>query len=137
MKDEFLATVSHELRTPLTSILGALGLLAGGAAGPLPAPALSLAQVAERNGKRLNGLIDDILDTGLTTLKARDLLTHHGASDVRVCVLLDKPSRRVAAIAADFIGFTIPNVFAVGYGLDHDNRYRELPDLMTLETGLP
>ncbi|MDC8772999.1 ATP-binding response regulator [Roseateles albus] len=71
MKDEFLATVSHELRTPLTSILGALGLLAGGAAGPLPAPALSLAQVAERNGKRLNGLIDDILD--LTKLEGERL----------------------------------------------------------------
>ncbi|MEJ6006967.1 ATP-binding protein [Paucibacter sp. AS339] len=62
MKDEFLATVSHELRTPLTSVLGALGLLAGGAAGALPAPALSLAEVARRNGARLSSLIDDILD---------------------------------------------------------------------------
>jgi signal transduction histidine kinase len=62
MKDEFLATVSHELRTPLTSVLGALGLLAGGAAGALPAPAMALAQVAQRNGERLSGLIDDILD---------------------------------------------------------------------------
>ncbi|MCV2368892.1 ATP-binding response regulator [Roseateles oligotrophus] len=62
MKDEFLATVSHELRTPLTSVLGALGLLAGGAAGALPAPALALAQVAQRNGERLSGLIDDVLD---------------------------------------------------------------------------
>lgn len=62
MKDEFLATVSHELRTPLTSILGALGLLAGGAAGQLPAPAQQLADVARRNGERLGRLIDDLLD---------------------------------------------------------------------------
>jgi signal transduction histidine kinase len=62
MKDEFLATVSHELRTPLTSVMGALGLIAGGAAGALPAAALPLAEVARRNGERLGRLIDDILD---------------------------------------------------------------------------
>ncbi|MFZ4624359.1 MAG: ATP-binding protein [Rhodoferax sp.] len=62
MKDEFLATVSHELRTPLTSVLGALGLLACGAAGILPKPAMTLTEVARRNGERLSHLIDDILD---------------------------------------------------------------------------
>jgi PAS domain S-box-containing protein len=62
MKDEFLATVSHELRTPLTSVLGALGLLASGAAGALPKAAIPLAEVAKRNGERLSRLIDDILD---------------------------------------------------------------------------
>jgi PAS domain S-box-containing protein len=62
MKDEFLATVSHELRTPLTSVLGALGLLAAGAAGPLPPAAVPLAEAAQRNGQRLSRLIDDILD---------------------------------------------------------------------------
>jgi signal transduction histidine kinase len=62
MKDEFLATVSHELRTPLTSILGALGLMAAGAGGQLPAGASELATVAKRNGDRLSRLIDDVLD---------------------------------------------------------------------------
>lgn len=62
MKDEFLATVSHELRTPLTSILGALGLLAVGAAGALPPAALELATIAQRNSTRLSRLIDDLLD---------------------------------------------------------------------------
>jgi signal transduction histidine kinase len=74
MKDEFLATVSHELRTPLTSVLGALGLLAGGAAGALPAAALPLADVARRNGERLSRLIDDILD--LTKLEGDRLVLH-------------------------------------------------------------
>lgn len=72
MKDEFLATVSHELRTPLTSVLGALGLLAAGAAGPLPPAALPLAEAAQRNGRRLGRLIDDILD--LTKLEADRLV---------------------------------------------------------------
>ncbi|WP_119154980.1 ATP-binding protein [Caldimonas tepidiphila] len=71
MKDEFLATVSHELRTPLTSVLGALGLIAGGAAGELPAAAQELAEVAQRNGERLGRLIDDVLD--LTKLEANRL----------------------------------------------------------------
>jgi signal transduction histidine kinase len=62
MRDEFLATVSHELRTPLTSVLGAVSLLASGAAGQLPAAALPLAEAAQRNGARLSKLIDDILD---------------------------------------------------------------------------
>jgi signal transduction histidine kinase len=72
MKDEFLATVSHELRTPLTSILGALGLLASGAAGVLPKAALPLAEVAKRNGERLSHLIDDILD--LTKLEGNKMV---------------------------------------------------------------
>lgn len=72
MKDEFLATVSHELRTPLTSVLGALGLLASGAAGTLPSVALPLAEVAKRNAERLSRLIDDILD--LTKLEAEQMV---------------------------------------------------------------
>jgi signal transduction histidine kinase len=74
MKDEFLATVSHELRTPLTSVLGALGLLAGGAAGTLPPKAAPLADIARRNGERLSRLIDDILD--LTKLEGDRMVLH-------------------------------------------------------------
>ena len=74
MKDEFLATVSHELRTPLTSVIGALGLLSGGAVGALPAAARPLADMARRNGERLSRLIDDILD--LTKLEGDRLVLH-------------------------------------------------------------
>ncbi len=62
MKNEFVSTVSHELRTPLTSIAGSLGLLDGGAAGPLPAPAKRLVAIAHQNSRRLVRLINDILD---------------------------------------------------------------------------
>jgi PAS domain S-box-containing protein len=63
MKNEFVSTVSHELRSPLTSIRGSLGLLAGGAAGPLPKAAHDLAVIGERNCERLIRLVNDILDT--------------------------------------------------------------------------
>jgi PAS domain S-box-containing protein len=64
LKDEFVATVSHELRTPLTSIAGALGLLAGSAAGKLPEPAVRLIAIAQANCHRLVRIINDILDIG-------------------------------------------------------------------------
>ena len=72
-------------------------------------------------------VLDDILDTGrtLATVTAR-LRRLHPAS-LRTCVLLDKPSRRLEPVQADYVGFTIPDVFVVGYGLDFDERHRNLP----------
>jgi len=72
-------------------------------------------------------IIDDILDTGRTLKKAKELVVAHGASCVKVCALLDKPSRRVEDMQADIIGFSIPDHFVVGYGLDYARRHRELP----------
>lgn len=72
-------------------------------------------------------LVDDILDTGRTLAFAVDLLREKGARRVLTCTLLDKPDRRVVPMTADFVGFTIPDQFVVGYGLDYDSRYRELP----------
>ncbi len=82
-------------------------------------------------GKRVL-IIDDILDTGLTLHKACHLLREQGAKDVRTCVLLDKPARRSAPIEANYRGFQIENVFIIGYGLDYDNRFRQLPFITTL-----
>jgi hypoxanthine phosphoribosyltransferase len=74
-------------------------------------------------------LLDDILETGRTLDYARKLLLDQGAASVRIAVLLDKPSRHLPepAIAADFVGFSIPDEFVVGYGLDYAGYYRELP----------
>ena len=74
-------------------------------------------------------LVDDILDTGRTLSFANQYMLDHGAKTVKTCVLLDKPSRRVVPIKADYIGFTIDDFFIVGYGLDYDSYYRELPHL--------
>ncbi len=77
-------------------------------------------------------LVEDILDTGLTlSYLRRHLLQHHPRS-LRVAALLDKPERRVEPIEADYVGFTIPNHFVVGYGMDFDERYRNLRDICRL-----
>ena len=72
-------------------------------------------------------ILEDILDTGCT-LKAvvQHLLAMEPAS-LKICTLLDKPERRKSDLSADYVGFTIPNEFVVGYGLDYNERYRNLP----------
>ena len=79
-------------------------------------------------------VVDDILDTGRTLAAAVGGAHAAGAASVGTCVLLDKPGRRVAegVARADFTGFTIPDLFVVGYGLDHDGRWRGLPDICVL-----
>ena len=73
-------------------------------------------------------LVDDIQDTGRTLAFTRAFLLERGAAQVWTCTLLDKPSRReIAAGEVDFVGFAIPDVFVVGYGIDYAERYRELP----------
>jgi len=71
-------------------------------------------------------LVDDILDTGRTFKKVLDLLVAREPKSLKTCVLLDKPSRRVVDVKADFVGFTIPDHFVVGYGLDWDEWGRNL-----------
>ncbi len=74
-------------------------------------------------------LVDDIMDTGLTLFEIKEYLIKRGAKDVKICTLLDKPSRRLFPIHPDFIGFEIPDYFVVGYGLDYQERFRNLPYL--------
>ncbi len=77
-------------------------------------------------GKRIL-LVDDIADSGLTLKCLVERLEKEGAVGVDVCVLLDKPSRRKVEFVPRFVGFTIPNLFVVGYGIDYAERYRNLP----------
>lgn len=74
-------------------------------------------------------LVDDILDSGRTLRFAVRHIENKGAARVFTCCLLDKPARRAVNIHADFVGFEIPDTFVVGYGLDYDSHYRELPFL--------
>ena len=71
-------------------------------------------------------LVEDIVDTGRTLKEVRQLLFNKGAVDVKIVSLLDKPERRVIDIEADYVGFKIPNEFVVGYGLDYNQKYRNL-----------
>lgn len=78
-------------------------------------------------------LLDDILDTGKTLAAVAGLLKDKGATSVRTCVLLDKKARRSVPFEADYVGFEIPNEFVVGYGLDFNERYRNLPCIGVLK----
>ena len=72
-------------------------------------------------------LVDDILDTGRTLHRVLGKLRKLKPREIKTCVLLDKPERRVETVEADYVGFKIPNQFVVGYGLDFAERYRNLP----------
>lgn len=72
-------------------------------------------------------LVEDILDTGRTLKHIHDMLSKRNPESIAVVTLLDKPSRREVDIYADYIGIDVPNAFVVGYGLDYDQYYRNLP----------
>jgi hypoxanthine phosphoribosyltransferase len=78
-------------------------------------------------------LVDDILDTGRTIRRVSEKLLALQPRSLKTCVLLDKPERRAEAISADYTGFTIPNEFVVGYGLDFAERFRNLPYVAVLK----
>lgn len=77
-------------------------------------------------------LVEDILDTGLTLSYLVRVLSQRRPKKLKIAALLDKPSRRIQKISADYVGFTIPNEFVVGYGLDYGERYRNLKDVCVL-----
>ncbi len=74
-------------------------------------------------------LVEDILDTGLTLSFLKRMLLQHRPRSLRVATLLDKPERRIEALQAEYVGFSIPNHFVIGYGMDYAERYRNLPDI--------
>jgi hypoxanthine phosphoribosyltransferase len=78
-------------------------------------------------------VVEDIIDTGLTLNYLLRYLHDKGPASIRICCLLDKPARRLAEIPIDYRGFTIPDRFVVGYGLDYDERYRNLPFIGVLK----
>jgi hypoxanthine phosphoribosyltransferase len=80
-------------------------------------------------------VVEDILDTGMTLQYLLRVFEQRKPRRIRVAVLLDKPERRIAKVRADYVGFTIPNEFVVGYGLDYAERYRNLADVGVLTLG--
>jgi hypoxanthine phosphoribosyltransferase len=72
-------------------------------------------------------IVEDIIDTGRTLLYLKELLLHRKAKSVKIVTLVDKPEGRVVDIEADYVGFSLPNEFLVGFGLDYDEHYRNLP----------
>lgn len=78
-------------------------------------------------------IVEDIIDSGLTLNYLTKLLQSRNPASIKVCVLLDKPERRDVEVEIHYKGFSVPNEFIVGYGLDYDGKYRNLPDICILK----
>jgi hypoxanthine phosphoribosyltransferase len=78
-------------------------------------------------------VIEDIVDTGITTSFLLDYLRKRKPASLKLCALTDKPSRRRVPVSIDYLGLSLPNKFVVGYGLDCDQKFRNLPDIYALE----
>jgi hypoxanthine phosphoribosyltransferase len=78
-------------------------------------------------------VIEDIIDTGITVAFLLDYLKKKRPASMALCALLDKPSRRRVPVAIDYLGITVPDKFIVGYGIDFNEKYRNLPDICVLE----
>ncbi len=78
-------------------------------------------------------VVEDILDSGVTLNSLRQLLKLRNPKSIKICTLLDKPERRKADITADYVGTEVPDEFVVGYGLDYDEKYRNLPFIGVLK----
>ena len=97
-------------------------------------------QILKDLSDRIDGkdliVVEDILDSGNTLYYLLDVLRARRPASIRLCTLLDKPSRRIKPIQADYCGFTIPDAFIVGYGLDFAEKYRNLPYIGVLKPEL-
>jgi hypoxanthine phosphoribosyltransferase len=78
-------------------------------------------------------VVEDIIDTGLTTAFLMDYLKGKGPASLKLCALADKPSRRQVPVKIDYLGFTVPDKFIVGYGIDWNEKYRNLPCIYVVE----
>ena len=78
-------------------------------------------------------IVEDIIDTGITMSHLKELFKVRKCKDFKICTLLDKKERRKAEIHADYIGFDVPNEFVVGYGLDYNGKYRNIPEIGVLK----
>ena len=121
----FMADLTRQIKLPLTVDFMAVSSYGSGTA--------SSGQVEIRKdlSDSIEGrdllIVEDILDSGNTLYYLRHILNARHPASIKLCTLLDKPERRTKPIEADYKGFTIPDAFVVGYGLDYDERYRNLP----------
>ncbi|MBW4518530.1 MAG: hypoxanthine phosphoribosyltransferase [Scytolyngbya sp. HA4215-MV1] len=81
-------------------------------------------------------LVEDIVDTGISTTAALQYLKRYQPASIKLCALLDKPARRRTPVTIDYLGFKVPDQFIVGYGIDFDEKYRQLPGIYALERSM-
>lgn len=124
----FLSDLARSIELPLTIDFMAVSPYAAGGGG--------VVRVTKDLSDDIAGssvlLVEDVVDTGLTVNYVLSLLRAHSPASLDVCTLLDKPARRIAEVPISYRGFTMPDRFLVGYGLDLDARYRNLPCIASL-----
>ncbi|MEE8200284.1 MAG: hypoxanthine phosphoribosyltransferase [Candidatus Acidoferrales bacterium] len=126
----FLADLLRELRVPVSVDFIASSSYGKGS---LPSGEVRITKDLDHSIENLNVIIvEDILDTGLTLNYLYRILQSRKPKRLKIAALLDKPARRIKEVPVDYIGFKIPDVFVVGYGLDYGERYRNLPDVCVL-----
>lgn len=126
----FLADLLRELR--LDTSVDFIAVSSYGK-GSLPSGEVRITKDLDHSIEAMNVIIvEDILDTGLTLNYLYRILQTRKPKALKIATLLDKPARRVKEVPADYIGFTIPDQFVVGYGLDFGEQYRNLPDVCAL-----
>jgi len=128
----FLADLVRELRVPVSMDFIAVSSYGKGS---LPSGEVRITKDLDHSIEGQNVVIvEDILDTGLTLNYLYRILQSRKPKSLKIAALLDKPARRVKEVPADYVGFTIPDQFVVGYGLDYAERYRNLPDVCVVPT---
>ncbi|MDA0264765.1 MAG: hypoxanthine phosphoribosyltransferase [Chloroflexi bacterium] len=128
----FLADLVREIDIPLTvDFIRAQSYKGATSTGEV---VLSLGDVVDVRGRDVL-VVEDIVDTGTTISCLLDYLSKGEPASVKLCSLLDKPSRRVTAVDIDYLGFIVPDRFVVGYGTDLDQDWRNLPEIFVMEDG--
>lgn len=128
----FLADLVREMGTPLgVEFLRLASYEAGTQTSGRPRVAAGLPRAAVAG--RHVVIVEDMVDTGLTTRAALRYLGRSRPASLRVCALLDKPARRRVPVGIDYLGLMVPDRFLVGYGLDVGGRHRQLPEIYTVE----
>lgn len=132
----FMADLIRQMKTPLQNI----EFLQVASYGPGKISSGRPRMVKGIPAKVISGrdviVVEDIVDTGVTTAFILDYLGRRRPASLEVCALLDKPGRRQCQVCVKYVGFTVPDRFLVGYGLDLAQRYRELPEIYALEEGV-
>jgi len=127
----FMADLVRQLTVPCRADFMALGSYGSGTETSGEVKVLLDVRIPLRGQDVL--LVEDIVDTGLSLQHAIARIRRDGPRSLKVCALLDKPSRRRVEVPIDYLGFTVPDCFIVGYGIDWDERFRDLPYLGCVE----
>ncbi len=129
----FLADLVRELKTPIENIEFLRLSSYGSSTVSLGHATITMSPLPEAIAQKHIILIEDIVDTGITTNTALQYLHKYQPASLKLCALLDKPARRQIPVKIDYLGFTVQDLFIVGYGIDFDQKYRQFPDIYYLE----